>query len=151
MDAKALYQAAVLDHAKHPRREGPLADATHEATLANPLCGDRVTVRARVAHGVVEEVRFEARGCMIARASASMMAETLAGRAVGDALSLEDALQQLATAKQEPPADAGPLEPLRGVRAFPARVGCVTLAWSCLRQALRSGRRPADGPKGTPD
>jgi nitrogen fixation NifU-like protein len=136
VDAKTLYQALILDHAKHPRREGALPGATHEATATNPLCGDRVTVRVRVEGGVVEDVRFEAKGCMIARASASILAETIAGRTTTDALALEGTLQALA-AGPEPPREAGPLEPLRSVRAFPARVGCVTLAWSCLQQALR--------------
>jgi nitrogen fixation NifU-like protein len=135
-DAKALYQALVLDHAKHPRREGPLVGATHEATMSNPLCGDRVTVRLRVGGGVVQDVRFEAKGCMIARASASLLAETIAGRPVEEARALEATLQALATGPV-PPEDAGALEPLRGVRAFPARVGCVTLAWSCMERALR--------------
>jgi nitrogen fixation NifU-like protein len=135
VDAKALYQELILEHGKHPRHEGPLAGATHEATETNPLCGDRVTVRVRVEDGVVREACFEARGCMIARASASILVDTITGRTVADATALEATLQALAAAKA-PPADAGPLEPLRGVREFPARVRCATLAWSCLARAL---------------
>ncbi len=137
-DAKTLYQALILDHAHHPRREGPLAGATHEATMANPLCGDVVTVRLCIEDGFIRDARFEAKGCMIAKASASILVETIAGRSVAEAASLEATLQALASAPT-PPSDAGPLEPLRGVRGFPARVGCATLAWSCLKQALEGG------------
>lgn len=143
-DPKALYQALILDHAKRPRREGPLSGATHEATKANPLCGDLVTVRLRVEDGVIRDARFEAKGCMIAKASASILVDTIAGLAVAEAASLEATLQALASAPA-PPSDAGPLEPLRGVRGFPARVGCATLAWSCLKDALLTGSRSCSG------
>jgi nitrogen fixation NifU-like protein len=138
-DVKSLYQALVLEHAKHPRGEGALAGATHEATESNPLCGDRVTIRARIEDGVVREVRFEAKGCMIARASASILVETIAGKSVDDAHALEAKLQAMAAGAT---VDGDALDALRGVRAFPARVGCVTLAWSCLEKALSPHRDP---------
>ena len=134
-DPKTLYQEIIVEHGRSPRNEGPLPGATHEATAKNPLCGDRVTVRVRVDGGEVREARFEARGCMIARASASLMTEAIAGRSVNDARALARTLEALACG-DPPPADAGTLEPLRGVREFPARRACVTLAWHALEEAL---------------
>jgi nitrogen fixation NifU-like protein len=135
-DAKSLYQALILEHAKSPRGEGKLDGATHEATASNPLCGDRVTIRVKVAGGAVRDVRFEARGCMIARASASILVETIAGRSIDDARRIESELAAIAAGRDALLDSAPSLEALRGVREFPARVGCVTLAWTCLRDAL---------------
>jgi nitrogen fixation NifU-like protein len=134
-DAKTLYQDLIVDHGKSPRNEGALAGATHEATTKNPLCGDRVTVRVRVDGGTVREARFEARGCMIARASASLLTEAVAGRSVEGAIDLVRTVDALVAG--EPAAtDVGVLEPLRGVQEFPARRACVTLAWRALEAAL---------------
>ncbi|HZU81822.1 MAG TPA: SUF system NifU family Fe-S cluster assembly protein [Polyangiaceae bacterium] len=136
LDAKTLYRDTVLDHGNRPRNEGPLPGATHEATVDNPLCGDRVTVRLRADDaGRLLEVRFEARGCLIARASASLLTELAAGRTREEALALARALDDLVEAAA-PPLDAGALEPLRGVREFPARKACATLAWKALERAL---------------
>jgi nitrogen fixation NifU-like protein len=140
LDAKTLYQELILDHGKHPRNQGPLASATHEATAHNPLCGDRVTIHLHLEGDRVAEARFEARGCMIARASASLLTEAIAGRGASDALSLAATMDALATAP-EPPADLGALEPLRGVREFPARIKCATIAWEALREALQGPAR----------
>lgn len=140
-DAKTLYQELVLDHGKSPRNEGPLDGETHTATARNPLCGDRVTVHARVDEGgVVQRVTFEARGCMIARASASLLTETVVDRDVAACATLVSALDGLVRDGMVPPgADA--LEPLRGVQDFPARRACVTLAWHALRDALAQGAK----------
>ena len=134
-DAKALYQALVVDHGNHPRHSGPLEGATHEARCSNPLCGDRVTLRLRVEGGVIRAVAFEARGCLLATASASLLGDLVDGQSPSDALARARVLRALASDPQ-PPADAGPLEVLRPVRDFPARVGCIALAWQCLEQAL---------------
>jgi nitrogen fixation NifU-like protein len=127
--AKELYQAVILDHGKAPRNEGPLDDATHEATLTNPLCGDRITLRVALTPAGVATARFEARGCMIARASASLLTEAIRGRTVADALALAAAVEAL---EELPPE----LEALSGAREFPARRACVTLAWRALVTAL---------------
>jgi nitrogen fixation NifU-like protein len=134
-DAQALYQELLLDHGNRPRNLGTLADPTHEATVHNPLCGDRISLRLRISDARVVDVRFEARGCLIARASASLLTELVAGRTEEGALTLASELDALLTA-DPPPDRAGALDALRGVRDFPARKGCVTLAWSALRQAL---------------
>jgi nitrogen fixation NifU-like protein len=140
-DARTLYQELVVDHGRSPRNEGPLDGATHEATTTNPLCGDRATVRLQVdAAGVVRTARFQARGCMIARASASLLTEAVTGRRVGEAIQLARTLEVM-VARDSPPADVGPLEPLRGVRDFPARRSCVLLAWRALEEALSGAEK----------
>ena len=139
-DAKTLYQELVLDHGKAPRNEGPLEGATNDATAKNPLCGDRVTVHLNVEGGVVMNARFEARGCMIAKASASLLTEAVRGKSVEDARNLVKTIEALAVGDAAAAGDVGPLEPLRGVKEFPARRACVTLAWHALETALTTGQ-----------
>lgn len=135
-EAKTLYQNVILENAKSPRNLGPLASATHEATLLNPLCGDRVTLRLEVHEGLVRAAKFEARGCMIARASASLMTEAIIGQTVQDALAHVNALDALLSDASPSESDAGALEPFRGAREFPARKACVLLAWRALEKAV---------------
>lgn len=137
-DAKTLYQELILEHAQRPRNLGPLAGATHEAKADNPLCGDSVNIQLRVTDGCLIQTRFQARGCMIARASASLLTELVSGRSAGEAVAMADLLGQLIGVGPCPD-DAGALEPLRGVREFPARRACATLPWEALRRALASG------------
>ena len=133
---KELYQDLVLDHGKAPRNEGPSPGATHEATAKNPLCGDRVTLRLHVGDDGITEARFEARGCMIARASASLLTEAVRGRTAAEALALAADIGAFVEPggadRSLPPA----LEALSGAREFPARRACVLLPWKALRSAL---------------
>jgi nitrogen fixation NifU-like protein len=134
-DPRELYQALVRDHGNHPRREGPLEGTTHEARRTNPLCGDRITLRLRLEGAVIRAIAFEARGCLLARASASILGDIVEGRTPAEARAYATALHALAH-DADAPADVGPLEVLRPVRGFPARLTCVELAWSCLVDAL---------------
>ena len=136
-DAAALYQALVVDHGNAPRRAGPLPDATHQARLTNPLCGDRVTVRLKVAEGAVATLRFEARGCLLSTASASLLGEWVEGQPVARARELAGLVHGL-VAGEALPADLGVLEALRPVRGFPARLACVELPWKALAAALEA-------------
>ena len=138
-DAKTLYQELVLDHGKKPRNEGPLAGATNDATAKNPLCGDRVTLHVHVEAGVITAATFEARGCMIAKASASLLTVAVLGKSVEDARVLVRTIESLAVGGAGAAANVGALEPLRGVSEFPARRACVTLAWHALDDALGHG------------
>jgi len=135
-DPQDLYPAAVLEHSKHPKNEGPLEGETHHARRTNPLCGDRVTVHLRVAEGVIEAATFEARGCAIAKASASMLTEAVRGQTPEAARAQGAAL---AEAVKGEPAELGPIEPLRAVARFPSRTKCATLAWETLAAALGEG------------
>lgn len=139
-DLRELYQEVIFDHYRHPRNQGALPDANRTAHGYNPLCGDRVTVRLRLEGGVVEDVRFEGAGCAIATASASLMTELLKGATRAEADALFARFHEMVTAPPgaaTPDAQAlGKLAALGGVREFPARVKCATLAWHTFRAAL---------------
>ena len=121
-DLRELYQDVILDHYRRPRNNRPLADANRRAEGFNPLCGDRLKLYVRVKDGVIEEVSFEGSGCAISTASASLLTESIKGKTEREAEALVAGL--------------GKLEALAGVREFPARVKCATLAWHTLRAAL---------------
>lgn len=130
-----LYQQTIFDHYRRPRNFGRPAGANREAQGYNPLCGDKVTVFLRVADGVVQDAGFEGEGCAISTASASLMTESLKGRPQAEALRLLEAFQQMVTGNAEQ-TELGKLEALAGVREFPQRVKCATLAWHTMRAAL---------------
>ena len=142
MDLRELYQDVIIDHNKNPRNFGRPETCDHEAKGNNPLCGDKVTVYVSVADDVIENVQFEARGCAISVASASMMTELVKGKTVAEAERLFQSFQHLCTDETEPTAPAGledemdSLQVLSGVRAFPMRVKCATLAWHTMSAAL---------------
>jgi nitrogen fixation NifU-like protein len=143
-DPKTLYQELILEHGRAPRNEGPLDGATCEATTKNPLCGDRVTVRLTIDGDQVTEARFEMRGCMIARASASLLTEAIRGQSVTRAVELGRAVNAMvAGPADDARAELGPLAALGGVREFPARRACVTLPWKALEATL-AGRTKGD-------
>jgi nitrogen fixation NifU-like protein len=132
-----LYHPTLLDHGRQPRRAGPLANATHTARVTNPLCGDRVTVSLAVAGGRVETFRFEARGCLVATASASLLGELVEQQPVDAVRDLLTRLPLVLVSRpNDLPPPLGALEPLASVRDFPARRACVELAWKALSQAL---------------
>jgi nitrogen fixation NifU-like protein len=133
---RELYQEVILDHCRRPRNFGPCASANRTARGNNPLCGDRMTVHLSVVDGVVAEVSFEGNGCAISIASASLMTEAIKGRTADQARALFDRFHNLVTVDD---ADAGALDKLAvfaGVREFPVRVKCATLAWHTLAAAL---------------
>ena len=131
-----LYQQLIIDHNRHPRNFGPLEDATQEATGDNPLCGDRITLRVRLANDVIEDIRFEGSGCAISTASASLMTESLKGKTREEALKLLERFHGLLTTDTPVTQELGKLVVFCGVRDYPARVKCATLAWHTLKSAL---------------
>ena len=139
-----LYQEVVLDHSKRPRNYGPLQGETHHAEGLNPLCGDRITVHARVEGGRVAEVRFEGSGCAISRASASVMTGVVKGRSGAEVEALFGRFHKLVTEGPDAGGEEslGKLAVFGGVHEFPARVKCASLAWHALRQALAGGKDP---------
>jgi nitrogen fixation NifU-like protein len=140
-----LYQEMILDHKKRPRNFRAIeGEHARHAEGHNPLCGDRVTVFLEVDDGVVKDVSFQGNGCAISTASASMMTEAVKGKSAEDAHRLFETFHALVMGK-EPPANAialGKLEAFLGVRAFPMRVKCATLAWHTLEAALSGGGEP---------
>jgi nitrogen fixation NifU-like protein len=129
----------ILDHNRRPRNFGPLAEANRQARGINPLCGDKVTVHLRVEDGLVKDIRFEGTGCAISIASASVMTESLKRQTRQDALGLFERFHRMVAAgdgTESTPPDMGKLVAFAGVRDYPARVKCATLAWHTLRAAL---------------
>ena len=137
-DLRELYQEVILDHHKKPRNYRKLEGARHVEGY-NPLCGDKVTVYVQLDGDVVRDVTFQGSGCSISTASASMMTESLKGKTRAEAEALFQSFHALLTGKA--PADGegpelGKLEVFSGVREFPVRVKCATLAWHTLHAAL---------------
>ena len=141
-DLRDLYQDLILDHGKRPRNFHALPAATHEALGHNPLCGDRLVLQLRLDdQGRVQEVGFQGSGCAISMASASMMTEMLKGRTAAEAEALFTHFHALCTGTAAAASDISEddrerLQALAGVRHYPMRVKCATLAWHTLHSAL---------------
>lgn len=140
-DLSALYQDLIIDHGCHPRYFGDLPLANRMAEGFNPLCGDRIKLRLQIESNLIKAARFDGVGCAISIASASLMAEQLQGKTETEAEALFQAFHQQLTKpslnEEERNADhLGKLAVFSGVRAFPTRVKCATLAWHTLQAAL---------------
>jgi len=145
-DLRELYQTMILDHNKNPRNFGHLAEPTHQADGHNPLCGDELTVYAHVEGDRVTDISFEGSGCAISTASASLMTEFAKGRTRDEIETGFERFHHLVTAAPDEDVDApdlGKLAVFSGVREFPVRVKCATLAWHTLRAALEGSDQPA--------
>ena len=131
-----LYQEIILDHGKNPRNKGDLPGATHRAEGYNPLCGDQIRLLLRLDGDTIAEAKFDGCGCAISQASASMMTQAVAGQSVDHAERLFEKFRAAVT-EGDPDEDAlGQLGCLAGVRMYPNRVKCATLAWHALHEAL---------------
>jgi nitrogen fixation NifU-like protein len=132
-----LYQEVILDHNRRPRNFHALENASHTAEGYNPLCGDRLTLYVKVADGRVVDVSFEGGGCAISKASASLMTDAVKGKTVAEAQVLFDRFHRMVTTPPDQPVeDMGKLSALAGVREFPVRVKCASLAWHTLKAAM---------------
>ena len=141
-DLADLYQEVILDHNRRPRNFHALADASHTAEGYNPLCGDRLTLYLKVRGDTIEDVSFEGAGCAISKASASMMTDAVKGRTTAEATALFERFHRMVTTPPDLPVEnLGKLCVLAGVRAFPVRIKCASLAWHTLKAALE--RQPA--------
>ena len=140
-DLDALYRDVILDHNRHPRHYRAIAGG-RRGEGHNPLCGDRLTVYVRLQGGIIAEAAFQGFGCAIATASASLMAESVAGRTIAEAEALFERVRATMLAPESAPIDdLGALSALAGVRKFPARAKCATLPWQALFAAVRSDDR----------
>ena len=131
-----LYQETILDHSKRPRNHHAMDDANRKAEGYNPLCGDKLKLFLKVDGDVVRDASSIGSGCAISTASASLMTETLKGKSRTEALALLDKFHELLTTETEAGNDLGKLVVFCGVREYPARVKCATLAWHTLKSAL---------------
>lgn len=139
---RELYQETILDHNRHPRNRREMADATHFAEGYNPLCGDRVVVYLKVENGIATDVSFVGEGCAISTASASLMTEVLRGQTLEGVEKAFQSFHRMATSEEqrlEFEGDFERLEVFSGVREFPSRVKCATLAWHTLNSAIHEG------------
>lgn len=137
-----LYQETIIDHSKRPRNKGALERPTHSAEGYNPLCGDRVTVQLKIENGRVAAVGFQGVGCAISTASASLMTDAIKGKTAEEAERTFEKFHSLLTEERPPTADLGKLAVFSGVREYPMRVKCATLAWHTLRAALKGEHQP---------
>jgi nitrogen fixation protein NifU and related proteins len=136
-DLRDLYQEVILDHNRRPRNFHVLADASHQAEGYNPLCGDRVTLYVKLEGDVISDMAFEGSGCAISKASASLMTDALKGRTLQDARALFVRFHRMVTTPTDQPVeDLGKLSALAGVREFPVRVKCASLAWHTFKAAM---------------
>ncbi len=140
-DLRELYQEVILDHGRKPRNFGPLPDANRHADGHNPLCGDQVRVHLQLEEGVVRAVRFEGVGCAISTASASLMTQALTGKPEGEARQLFGEFLELVAGDGASGEHLGKLVVFGGVREYPSRVKCATLAWHTLQAALEDDGR----------
>jgi nitrogen fixation NifU-like protein len=142
-----LYKEVILDHYKAPRNKRQLPEATVSRHKNNPLCGDEITVHARLADGGVAEVAFEGQGCSISQASASMLTEAVQGLSVGEAEDLTDSFRGMMEGRVDPDEDTfGDLMALKGVVKYPVRIKCAVLAWDVLQEALEDSSGSATAP-----
>jgi nitrogen fixation protein NifU and related proteins len=139
-----LYREVILDHTKRPRNFHEMADANRSADGHNRLCGDKLRVFARIEDGVIKDISFIGSGCSISTSSASMMTETLKGKRIEEAQAVFDRFHGVLTGPpDEIPdmEDMGKLAAFAGVRRFPVRVKCATLAWHTLQAALKDDHK----------
>jgi nitrogen fixation protein NifU and related proteins len=146
MDVDALYQEIILDHYKHPQHKGLREPFEAEVHHVNPTCGDEVTLRVHlsdpgegsVGGPVVQDVSYDAEGCSISQASASVMSELVIGKSVDEAMAIHQSFLDLMQGRGNVEPDEDVLEDgvaFAGVAKFPARVKCALLAWMAWKDA----------------
>src|SRR6202011_753188 len=143
-----LYRDIILDHYRNPRNKGDLDPAEISVSANNPLCGDEVTITARLsADGAsVEALHFSGRGCSISQASASMMTEEIEGKPLAEALKLINKFKEMMLAEGEVEG-LGDLEALQGVKKYPVRIKCAVLPWNSLLEGLQEQGGESVGPE----
>ena len=136
-ELQELYREVILDHNRRPRNFGELAESNRVIEGVNPLCGDRMTLYVKLDNGKIADISFRGSGCAISVASSSLMTERVKGASVAATLELFTKVHEMLTgARAEPPEDLDKLVALAGVREYPTRVKCASLAWHALKAAL---------------
>ncbi len=138
MDVDALYQEIILDHYKNPQHAGLREPYEAEVHHVNPTCGDEVTLRVHLDGDTVQDVSYDAEGCSISQAAASVMTDLVIGKKVTDALSVHDTFLELMQGRGQVEPDEDVLEDgvaFAGVAKFPARVKCALLPWMAWKDA----------------
>jgi nitrogen fixation protein NifU and related proteins len=131
-----LYQEVILDHNRRPRNFRALDEGRRQEGY-NPLCGDRLILYVKLEGDRIADVAFQGSGCAISKASASLMTEALKGKTVAEARELFDKFHEMVTSSPDTPAaDLGKLSVLSGVREYPTRIKCASLAWHTMKAAM---------------
>jgi nitrogen fixation NifU-like protein len=144
-ELRELYQQIILDHNKSPRNFGKLDGANHTQEGYNPLCGDHLHIYLHIDKERITDIRFEGSGCAISKASASLMTDTLKGKAVTEAIEIFEQFHTMVTTEVNVPIDEislGKMAVFAGVREFPMRVKCATLAWHTMKAAVEKDQTP---------
>ncbi|QMS84444.1 Fe-S cluster assembly sulfur transfer protein SufU [Candidatus Xianfuyuplasma coldseepsis] len=133
-----LYRQVIMDHYKNPRNKGLLQDTSYKTIhIKNPTCGDDITVQSKVENGVVKDVRHDGTGCSICCSSASVMSETLIGKSVDEARILTvNYLNWMGNQPYDETVDLEEAIVYQGVRQFPARIKCASIAWKAFEGTL---------------
>jgi nitrogen fixation NifU-like protein len=141
-DLRELYQELILDHHSKPRNFKTLEDADRRSEGNNPLCGDRLTLALKLDQGRIADIGFQGTGCAISRAAASMMTERVRGMRIEEAERIFAEFHRMVAGDGEvlDRERLGKLAVFSGVREFPSRIKCATLAWHALHAALSGGR-----------
>jgi nitrogen fixation NifU-like protein len=145
MDLQSLYQEIILDHYRSPHHAGLREPFESEVHHVNPTCGDEVTLRVHLAHGVVDDISYDAEGCSISQASTSVLADLLIGRSVDEAMAVHESFVELMQGRGQVEPDEDVLEDaiaFAGVAKFPARIKCALLGWMAWKDA--TARAAAD-------
>ena len=138
-DLSDLYQEVILDHNRRPRNFRAIEAATRTQEGFNPLCGDRLTLYVRLDGNIIRDVAFQGSGCAISKASASLMTEALKGKTVEEARALFDRFHDMVLSSPDTPLpDLGKLAVFGGVRDYPTRVKCASLAWHTMKAAMKA-------------
>lgn len=137
-DLRELYQQLILDHNKNPRNFRKIDTPDRCAEGKNPLCGDQITLFVNLNDNIISDIAFQGSGCAISKASASLMTEALKGKTIAEAEALFHTFQTLVTSKTETPDNLGKLAVFSGIRDYPTRVKCATLAWHAAHAALHN-------------
>jgi nitrogen fixation NifU-like protein len=137
-ELQEMYRRTVLEHSRHPRNFRRLDAPDRIAEGFNPLCGDKITVYLELGQESIQAIAFEGTGCAISLASASMMMEAIQGQPLLEAGEKAQRAQDMFQSDAESAAqsDIEELQALGGVRAYPSRIKCATLAWKTLQAAL---------------
>lgn len=143
-DLRELYQEVIIDHNRHPRNFYKMEDATQHIDGINPLCGDKITIYLKVVDNIIQEASFQGTGCAISIASASLMTDSLPGKTIQFVEAIFKKFHDFITAADKPTdtEELGKLNVLGGVREYPARIKCATLAWHALHAALNESSEP---------
>jgi nitrogen fixation NifU-like protein len=143
-DLRDLYQEVIFDHNRNPRNFRVMDNADRKMDGFNPLCGDRLTLFLKMSGDIIEDASFQGSGCAISTASVSLMTEIIKGKTEAEAEQLFETFHKMTTGKDEEIQleAVGKLAVLAGVREYPARVKCATLAWHTLDAALKNQQQP---------